>query len=935
VTGPEDSHSDRTGDTVPPPADDSGATAERDEEPPVPPPPRPTPLGAQVLGLLLTPSVSGGSPILTVKPLSPTAALTPVGEPPVPPAIPGYEVIEELGRGGMGVVYKARQLGLNRTVALKMVLAGAHADPELLARFRSEAEAGARLRHPNIVQIYEVGAAAGLPFLALEYVGGGSLARWLGGTPLPPRAAAGLVETLARAVQTAHEQGIVHRDLKPANILLDGPGPRPTDPGTPKVADFGLAKLLDEEDSRTRTGAVLGTPSYMAPEQALGRTGDVGPAADVYALGAILYECLVGRPPFKAASAVETLEQVRSQEPVPPRRLQPAVPRDLDTVCLKCLSKEASRRYATAAELADDLARFGRGEPVRARPVGAGERVVKWVRRSPAVAGLTLLSVVALLGLLVGGGVYTVLLRRARDRAEVKEVEANDEREAARRARRRAEENYQKALDAVQRFLTRVGESRLAEVPAMEGVRQELLQDALEFYQGLARQDDDPDPRVRREITLAHKRVANLQDMLGRRAAAEENYRQALARFEALAGERADATAWADLAGIVHDLSVHLLQSGRREEGLHYCRRAYELFDQLHVADPGNAEYRDHLATCAANLGITSDDVNQGAEWLARAVRLREELLHDQPESAIQRYSLAMAHLNFGSHWQLRGQLAKAAPEYRQAADLLDRLVADNPRSPGYRDTLARVCINLGLLDHQTNQFSRAEATFRRAADLLQELTREYPGVTAYPTLLGPLLSNHGNLLRDMKRPRESLRAYDRAISVLNEVRRRDPRNAAVALYLRNAHGSRAGLLASLGRWTESAMDWDRVIAVAAPSERNAFRLTRALILGLSGNARRTAAEAEALAAVFHESPKELCDVAAAFALASAAPGKAGADAERWATWAVTLLRRAKDKGVFKDPAAVRELSTRKEFGSLRSRADFRQLWWEISYTGP
>jgi serine/threonine-protein kinase len=292
---------------------------------------------------------------------------------PAPPGIAGYEILGELGRGGMGVVYKARQQRPARVVALKMLLGGAHADPERRARLLAEAGAIARLQHPHIVQVFEVGEHGDgrglLPFLALEYVAGGSLADRLGGTPQPPRQAAALVRTLAGAVHYAHGKGVIHRDLKPANVLL-------TEEGTPKVNDFGLAR--QPEQDLTATGAILGTPSYMAPEQAGGDRRQVGPAAGAYALGAILYECLTGRPPFAGADPLETLVQVRSQEPVPPARLNPQVPRDLDTVCLKCLEKETARRYPSAAELGEDLGRFLAGEPVRARPAGAGERLLKW-----------------------------------------------------------------------------------------------------------------------------------------------------------------------------------------------------------------------------------------------------------------------------------------------------------------------------------------------------------------------------------------------------------------------------------------------------------------------------------------------------------------------------------------------------------------------------
>jgi WD40 repeat protein/tRNA A-37 threonylcarbamoyl transferase component Bud32 len=316
------------------------------------------------------------------------------------PSVPGYQIEAILGRGGMGVVYKARHQQLKRPVALKMILAGGQAADEELARFRTEAEAVAHLQHPNIVQIYEVGEQDGLPYFSLEFCAGGSLKDKLDGTPLPPPEAASLMETLARAMHHAHQQGIIHRDLKPANILLTGRSDEGRDDGAsfggiPKITDFGLAKKLDTA-GQTQTGAIMGTPSYMAPEQACGDSKAIGPAGDVYALGAVLYELLTGRPPFKAATAMETIRQVMTHEAVPPGRLQSNVPRDLETICLKCLRKEPARRYDSAFELAEDLRRFQRGEAIKARAVGSLERAVKWVRRHQGVSAGLAAAVLAL-----------------------------------------------------------------------------------------------------------------------------------------------------------------------------------------------------------------------------------------------------------------------------------------------------------------------------------------------------------------------------------------------------------------------------------------------------------------------------------------------------------------------------------------------------------
>ncbi|HKI16522.1 MAG TPA: serine/threonine-protein kinase, partial [Isosphaeraceae bacterium] len=333
--------------------------------------------------------------------------------------VPGYDILEELGRGGMGVVYKARHRRLQRLVALKMVLAGAHVGQVGLARFRAEAEAVAKLLHSNIVQIYETGEHEGRPYFSLEFVEGGSLDKRIGASPTSPRAAAQFVETLARTMEVAHQRGIVHRDLKPANILLAKLGSQssvirnrefdssslPADhwsrTTTPKIADFGLAKRVDDDSSQTQSGAILGTPSYMAPEQAGGRNREIGPAVDIYSLGAILYELLVGRPPFKAGNPIDTVRQVIEQEPVPPRQLEPRVPHDLETICLKCLEKDPARRFASAAEMADDLRRFVDGHPILARPTPAWERAWKWAKRRPAIVALLGVSAMAVLGMVL------------------------------------------------------------------------------------------------------------------------------------------------------------------------------------------------------------------------------------------------------------------------------------------------------------------------------------------------------------------------------------------------------------------------------------------------------------------------------------------------------------------------------------------------------
>ena len=425
---------------------------------------------------------AGNRPTVTYETRPPDGpAPRPAGEQSEPagfPAIPGYDIHAELGHGGMGVVYEAKQIALGRIVALKMILAGGRPSKADLARFRTEAEAVARLQHPAIVQIHETGVHDGLPYFSLEYVAGGSVDRKLQGAPLPPPDAARLTELLAQAMEAAHQKNILHRDLKPANIFLM---PTEETPGVPiedragksaryfpKIGDFGLAKKLEAADAAalTHSGAIMGTPSYMAPEQASGDSSAMKPAVDVYALGAILYELLTGRPPFRAATVLDTLQQVIHQEPVPPSRLNAATPRDLETICLKCLQKEPGKRYGSARALADDLERFRKGEPILARPVGWLEVSWRWCRRKPAAAGLIAAS------LLLVFGTFSTMFWYVQDQAKRRADTAAGVHDALGRAQQLAAEAQRKPPATLQEWQEALENWKLcaAAVEKAEGV---------------------------------------------------------------------------------------------------------------------------------------------------------------------------------------------------------------------------------------------------------------------------------------------------------------------------------------------------------------------------------------------------------------------------------------------------------------------------------
>jgi hypothetical protein len=566
------------------------------------------------------PAAATGAEPLTLPP-SPPAAEAPADR----VAVPGYEILGELGRGGMGVVYRARHLRLNRPVALKMILAGAHAGEAELARFRAEAEAVARLQHPNIVQVYEVGEHQGLPYCALEFCPGGSLAVRLAGTPLPPTTAAQVTETLARAMHAAHQAGVVHRDLKPANVLLV-PSDRPEavalggDPGKPerfepKVTDFGLAKRLDVEGAgQTQSGAILGTPSYMAPEQAAGQSKEIGPAADTYALGAVLYELLTGRPPFRAATPLDTLLQVLDDEPVPPGRLNAGVPRDLETVCLKCLAKEPAKRYSSALELAEDLRRFRQGEPIRARPVGRLERAARWARRNPVVAG----SLAAVVLVLVAGtavstafGIAAVAAKANLQKANADLTAERDRTRAALKAEARRRKQAREALDAMS---SQVIDDWLAHQKELTVSQKQFLQRALASYEEFAR-DTGQDEEARAGVAAAYFHVGNIRRQLGQLPEAEAAYRTSQKRYAGLAADFPAVPAYRrQLATSHNNLGILLQTTGRGQKAEGEFRQTLDLQQQLTHDFPAVPQYRQDLARSHNNLGNLLDDTGRGQE---------------------------------------------------------------------------------------------------------------------------------------------------------------------------------------------------------------------------------------------------------------------------------------------------------------------------------
>jgi serine/threonine-protein kinase len=632
-------------------------------------------------------------------------AITSASYPAGLPSVPGYEVEAVLGRGGMGVVYRALHLRLNRTVALKMLLAGDRAGPSARARFQREAEAVANLRHANIVQVYDVGEQDGRPYFTMEIVQGGSLAEKLAGVPRPAPEAATLVATLAEAVSAAHQGGIVHRDLKPANVLL-------TPDGTPKISDFGLARRVEGGERLTQSGAILGTPSYMAPEQARGRTQALGPPVDIYALGAILYELLTGRPPIQGETAAETVLQVLSQEPVPPARLNPRVPRDLETICLKCLHKEPQRRYASAAALAEDLRCFLRGEVIAARPEGQLERLARAVRRRPTLTvGLT--AGVLLATALIWGGLWLRGERAANERAkeEMQRLdEARRDQEAAleRLDRARRERQLAERLDAIHLNRAAVIGGRLD--ARLNAERADREYEATFREAGFGRVGDGPAAVVARveDSTIRDELLAALDDwaVCARRADADPGRQRwlldVLRRSDPNPGtirqRLRDPALWKDRAALTKLAEMVLAEKPSAQLPVVLAERLlFAGADAVPFLQRVQREYPgDFWANYALGMALLTKNPGESIRYLqaALAIRPRTAALYDSLgvallgigrfDEAIEHYQealrlepeYALSHNNLGFVLQARGRLDEAIAHYRHALRT-DPLVAE------------------------------------------------------------------------------------------------------------------------------------------------------------------------------------------------------------------------------------------------------------------
>ncbi len=630
-----------------------------------------------------------------------------------PKVFKNYVLLKEIARGGMGVVFQAREQGLDRIVALKMILAGGMAAPEEIARFYTEARAAALLTHPHIVPIFEVGEHEGQHYYSMGFIEGESLAIRIRRGVFTSEEAAALMCTVTEAVAYAHSQGIIHRDLKPANILLD-------QTGVPKVTDFGLAKRVEEDSGLTATGQILGTPSYMPPEQAVGNMASVGPAADVYSLGAVLYHLLTGRPPFQAASVAVTLSQVLEQEPIPPRTLDPSINRDVETICLKCLEKESSHRYESAAELAAEFKRFLSGQPILARPISRTARAWRWCRNNPVVAGLlTAVVVTLLLGIGISSFFAILAERRAESAIKNKQV---------------ATQQTQLALDTITSIIFDIN-AQLREVPEAGEQRRSILTKAIE------------------NLDSVSQGFENATEVTSNRAGALLNLGDIYSRLGDERGENASARSFELFQQSVNQFrQIVDVDGGRDPESLWM--------------------YSIALQRVASDL-VDTGRLIEAEPYLERCAELREELATAHPQES--RYATGVIHIlyEWGDFWKTRNVANKAVDAHSDGLKRAEKLTKKHPDDREINSLFVLGLDSLGQDYYVWNKFDESSTYLQQAGETYQQLMKKYPRVKEFPfhlsinrEYLGNLYYDQGNLPAAEKAFQESLFFINCAIEI-------------------------------------------------------------------------------------------------------------------------------------------------------------------------
>ena len=724
-----------------------------------------------------------------------------------------YEIQKELGRGGMGVVYKARQVSLNRPVALKMIKAGALADEAELRRFRNEAEAVALLDHAGIVPVYEVGEHDGQNYFSMKLVEGGNLADQLPTFEANPRAAAILLAETAEAVHHAHMRGILHRDLKPANILIDAEG-------HPHVTDFGLAKLIESDVELTVSGAIMGTPSYMSPEQASGRRASITTATDVHGLGAILYALLTGKAPFGGDSLIDTLQAVKERPPDSPRNAQRAnVPRDLETICLKCLEKDPRRRYASAQALADDLRSWLDSRPIAARRVGPAERAWLWCKRKPAIAALAAAVVLAAVG---GTAAVIVVQTRANRLLEKKNLDLQASNTKLAEQRARAQDRETQAIDAVKRFGDAIeGEKELKNNPALDGLRKRLLNEPLAFFKDLrARLQSDRDTTPESLARLAHASfdLGKLTGQIGDKQNALIAYREALPILQKLADANpADTEYQRDLAKSYNSIGFVLDEIGKTDEGLKALDSALAIRQKLADANPTVAAFQLDVVSTHQNIGLILIGKRKPAEALKTdmaQLAILQKLADANPADRDIQNTLANCYQSIGLNLRFTGKLSEALDAHRSAEVILRKLAGAEPTVNAHQSHLARCLVDIGILLRDMGNTAEALKVHESALAISQKLADANPTVTGYQDELAGKYANMGVLLARSGKPAEAQNAFLSALKIRQKLADANPTVLDFQGALAGSHDNVGIMLRQTGKMDEARKAGELALAI-------------------------------------------------------------------------------------------------------------------------
>jgi serine/threonine-protein kinase len=905
--------------------------------------------------------------------LLPNGADGETGSPPPPPA--GglrYTAVRLHAHGGLGEVHVAEDAELHRSVALKRMRRHLAHDPDNRRRFLREAEITGRLEHPGIVPVYGlVRDESGEPAYAMRFVEGETLKEAADRYHAAPdrmafRQLLNHFVAACNAVAYAHSRGVIHRDLKPSNVLVGRFAET-------LVVDWGLAKVVgriepaqtdgegtlttaEEPDGEaTALGQAIGTPPFMSPEQAAGRWNVVGPASDVYSLGATLYYLLTGQAPYQGQDKFEVLVQVQRGSFIPPRQVKADVPWALDAVCRKAMALEPADRYATATAMATEIEHWLADEPVRAYREPATARLGRWARRhKPWVTGAAMLGLTALVAL-AGLAWQQEHARRRLDQA-----------------RQQALAYEKQARESVQKYFVQTTEDPRWKAVGLEPVRKDLLAQARDYFLEFVRQRGD-DPNLRAELADAHFRLGYITAEIGDKEAAIAEYQQALALWQELFDtqpsvnqyryhlartynnlailyhatgrlrpaeeayhqvlnlwqQQADAQPTVteyrgNVASSYNNLGVLYRATGRPEEAERAYQQALALRQKLADAHPSVSEYQSHLAHSHNNLGLLYRATGRpevAEKAYQRALALYQKLAGADPSVIEYQSSLAACHYNLANLCSATGRPLEAERAYQQAQALHQKLADAHPTVSKYQSDLAASHGNLGLLYSRTGRPLEAEKAYQRALALLEKLADAHPTVPEYAVNLGGNLCNLGHLKLDQARPEAALPCYQRAITTLEAVLARVPRDPTARQFLCNSHGGRAEALARLQRHGEAVQDWDRAIALDDGSGRNGLRLRRALMQVQQGDHTRATTEVEEVLQDGNPSAGLLYGAACVYALAAGKVQDAPL-VERYAVRAVALLRAAVVKGY----RNVAHLKQDTDLDALRQRPDFQAV---------